>query len=91
MNTSTRTSLEEHMSDTIELSSADKADYCNDAYLAVCKARNCIRDVERFLDLDINLEHNRMYSDMVTLRNHMFKMMQDLEVLQNEFSKEKEG
>lgn len=91
MSTSTHTSLEDRMLDTIELSSTDKADYCGDAYLAVRKARNYIRDVERFLDLEINLEHNRIYADMVTLRQHMFKMMQDLKDLQDEFSKEEEG
>lgn len=91
MNTSTRTSLEERMSDTTKLSSTDKADYCKDAYLAMRKARNYIRDVERLLDLDINLEHNRMYTDMETLWHRMFKMMQDLRDLQDEFSKEKEG
>lgn len=91
MNTSTSTSLKDCMPDSIELSSVDKVDYCGDAYLAVCKARNYIRDVEKFLDLETNLEHNRIYADMVTLRQHMFKMMQDLKDLQDEFSKEEEG
>lgn len=91
MNASTHTSLEEIMPDTTELSSADKADYCKDAYLAMRKARNYIRDVERLLDLEGNLEHNRIDANIMNLRHHMFKMMQDLRDLQDEFSKEKEG
>lgn len=91
MTTSTHTSLEERMSDTTELSSADKADYCKDAYLAMHKARNYLRDVERLLDLEGNHEHNRIDVNIINLRNRMFKMMQDLRDLQDEFSKEKKG
>ena len=86
--THNRISLEAQMPDSIKLSNADKAEYCKDAYLVVRKARNYIRDVERILDLEINLEHNRIYTDMVDIRHRMFKLMQDLESLQDEFSKE---
>lgn len=81
-------SLEAQMPDSIKLSNADKAEYCKDAYLAVRKARNYIRDVEQILDLEHSLEHNRIYTDMVDLRHHMFELMQDLESLKDEFSKE---
>ena len=74
--------------DSIELSAADKAEYCKDAYLVVRKARNYIRDVERILDLEINLEHNRICVDMINLRHRMFEIMKDLKSLQDEFSKE---
>ena len=81
-------SLEAQMPDSIELSAADKAAYCAHAYLAVCKARDCILYVDRVLDLELNLEHNRIYVDMINLRHRMFEIMKDLKNLQNEFSKE---
>lgn len=83
-------SLEAQMPDSIKLSAADKAAYCADAYLAVRKARNYIRDVERILDLN-SPEDARIYSDMVQLRHDMFKLLGTLQDLRGTFAKEEKG
>ena len=85
--TTTHNSLEAQIADSIELSNADKAEYCKDAYLAVRKARNYIRDVERILDLS-SPENTQIYNNMVHLRSDMFKLLGTLKDLQGTFAKE---